>query len=996
MQKIFFVVLFSLVFIADIIMGILAARRRNRRSVTLAVCIFSVALVTFSYMMSVVETNIPGALIMSSFYFIATDLMTLSLCLYSYSLTTRSFHIETFAPVLLIFAFGAADIAIMAGNPWTGLVLTIRDTGEGVVHWEYIHHFWHYMHYTFNYLVALIVMGMFLFMALKVASIYKRKYWNAFFGIALVIVLKTVYIFTNVTMFDISILGYSGLALFYLVSDSGASWNNMVRQASGMILDDIGHPVILFDDKDLFAMCNKDGEAFIPEEKRVSEYSLHNFIEDNNIDPEYEFALDDSAFQWSDTSKGAYRCDLHILKDEKGTLIGRLFTLVENSLEKDLLTSFMTKAAAQKTFDQDDVRLYYPLALLAFDINRLTDINKDYEMSGGDKAIKALADIIRKSVPENSYLLRLEDAVLAAVCQDMDMHKARELSESILNEFAASDILPVSLSAQSAVSVAISGETTVHMCVNEAMSSLRLKKLLDPGSAHSSLLDSLAATQMAGSLETREHIKRTQEMGEKLGRRLELSDNELNSLALLNLLHDIGQVGIPAEILYKPGKLDAEEWKLMKTHVEKGSTIARASKELSGIADCILYHHEAFDGSGYPLGLVGVSIPLLSRINAVIDTFDAITHDRPYRPAQSIAAAVMELKAGAGTQFDPAIVAEFIELLAELYGDEVVDAEYEPITVRPVIHGNDVPVTPVAPRGNIYPLNFARYTLDKDHKVISINPAFTELTGYTYGDLETYSLHQADLLPVEDKDDYLAVVAGLLSTQDAAFAEHRIRSKNGSVRNVMCCAREYFDPDAEENRTELIFVDVSDSNVFRMHLEKSQEAARENISRMEEMIRQDGQTGLFLRRSFKSEVDNILLSRKLRVVLIMMDIDDFKKYNDTCGHSYGDDVIRAVAAALKECLEEGEFAARVGGDEFAVCLRVKPDMPKDSVEALIRSRYTAILSMIQQEFPMVTLSCGAGVSSEERYTFKMVYDAADEAMYEIKKSGKNGLKCNLD
>lgn len=160
-------------------------------------------------------------------------------------------------------------------------------------------------------------------------------------------------------------------------------------------------------------------------------------------------------------------------------------------------------------------------------------------------------------------------------------------------------------------------------------------------------------------------MERTREMAIRLGKALSLSDGELGKLALLAVLHDIGKIAIPHSILLKPGKLTDAEWEIMKTHTEKGYRIANASKELKPIGEYILHHHERWDGGGYPGGLAGDEIPLLSRIITVVDSHDVMVHDRPYHRAMSGEAAEAELRRCSGTQFDPKLVKVFLEVLKE-------------------------------------------------------------------------------------------------------------------------------------------------------------------------------------------------------------------------------------------------------------------------------------------------------------------------------------------
>jgi HD-GYP domain-containing protein (c-di-GMP phosphodiesterase class II) len=142
-----------------------------------------------------------------------------------------------------------------------------------------------------------------------------------------------------------------------------------------------------------------------------------------------------------------------------------------------------------------------------------------------------------------------------------------------------------------------------------------------------------------------------------------LPESAIPDLRLLGRFHDIGKVGIPDSILFKPGRLTEEEYEVMKRHAEIGYRIARASAELAPIADWILKHQEWWNGQGYPLGIKGEEIPLACRILSIVDAYDAMTNDRPYRKAMSDEAAIAELKRCAGTQFDPVLVDEFIHIL---------------------------------------------------------------------------------------------------------------------------------------------------------------------------------------------------------------------------------------------------------------------------------------------------------------------------------------------
>jgi HD-GYP domain-containing protein (c-di-GMP phosphodiesterase class II) len=181
---------------------------------------------------------------------------------------------------------------------------------------------------------------------------------------------------------------------------------------------------------------------------------------------------------------------------------------------------------------------------------------------------------------------------------------------------------------------------------------------------------------LTGALEAKDeytggHIHRVNAYALETGRRLGLSPRELELLQIGSTLHDIGKIGIPESILQKPGPLDDEEWRVMRRHPEIGARILTGVEGLSEVAPIILHHQERWDGRlggpfpGYPAGLKGEKIPLGARIIAVVDTFDAMTTDRPYRDALSLEEARQELQREKGRQFDPEVVDRFLEVLRE-------------------------------------------------------------------------------------------------------------------------------------------------------------------------------------------------------------------------------------------------------------------------------------------------------------------------------------------
>jgi response regulator RpfG family c-di-GMP phosphodiesterase len=187
--------------------------------------------------------------------------------------------------------------------------------------------------------------------------------------------------------------------------------------------------------------------------------------------------------------------------------------------------------------------------------------------------------------------------------------------------------------------------------------------------AYRQLQDTYRATleALGSALDTRDigteaHSRRVHGYALATAREFGVNDDQMTDLAHGVLLHDIGKIGIPDAILLKPGPLTPDEWKTMRTHPEIGARLIANIPFLRGAIPIVRHHHERWDGTGYPLGLRGIDIPLGARIFAVVDAFDAMTADRPYSRAISFGAARAEIRRCAGSHFDPDVVASFMRI----------------------------------------------------------------------------------------------------------------------------------------------------------------------------------------------------------------------------------------------------------------------------------------------------------------------------------------------
>lgn len=208
--------------------------------------------------------------------------------------------------------------------------------------------------------------------------------------------------------------------------------------------------------------------------------------------------------------------------------------------------------------------------------------------------------------------------------------------------------------------------TTIWVLAISSGIFVRIEKnaLRDVAETHEGSLLSLVAALDAREHDTELHSLRVRAYALRLGRELSLDKDKMQILGQASLLHDVGKIGTPDGILLKPGPLDDEEWHVMRQHPETGRRVLLSVPFLREAAKIVYSHHERYDGSGYPKGLAGEKIPLGARIFAVVDVFDALSCDRPYRKKMSYEEVMEEIKKGIGTHFDPRVIEAFMQISA--------------------------------------------------------------------------------------------------------------------------------------------------------------------------------------------------------------------------------------------------------------------------------------------------------------------------------------------
>ncbi len=335
--------------------------------------------------------------------------------------------------------------------------------------------------------------------------------------------------------------------------------------------------------------------------------------------------------------------------------------------QHDLLTGVFNRSHFENELKIFDRSMSLPLSVIMVDVNGLKLTNDMFGHSEGDRLLICVSTILRDCCPPGGIVARIGGDEFCVLLPNITSEEAKRISAAIQKScegFKGSsciDLIYPSVSLGQATK--IHPEELMSAIMIEAESLMQKRKLLERKSLRSSVISSIKTTLFEKSHETEEHAERLVELSKMVGLEMGLADMHLNDLSLLASLHDIGKMGVDEYILCKPGELSEEEWAEIRRHPEVGYRIAKSSPELMPIADYILCHHERWDGKGYPQGLKSKNIPLLSRILAVVDAYDAMTQDRAYRKAAPKDLAIYEIIKHSGTQFDPDVAIVFIKTM---------------------------------------------------------------------------------------------------------------------------------------------------------------------------------------------------------------------------------------------------------------------------------------------------------------------------------------------
>lgn len=479
----------------------------------------------------------------------------------------------------------------------------------------------------------------------------------------------------------------------------------------------------------------------------------------------------------------------------------------------------------------------------------------------------------------------------------------------------------------------------------------------------------------------------------KMTNRYSLPTSRISLIANASVMHDIGKISIPEQILNKPGKLTPEEYEIMKTHSAIGAGMLETvsyfqNEELVKVArDICRWHHERYDGRGYPDSLKGEDIPIAAQVVALADVYDALTNERVYKPAYSHPAAIRMILNGECGAFNPLLLRCLTESAAYLENELKIRSAGR--TSRNEIQN--------AARSLLENGTVSNRTLALLEQERTKYQFFASMSNEIQFEFDV----QADLLTISDwgaawlgvpavisHPQKSEILGGTFSAEEYLDLQQKLRAATpdnpvvtnlynlrvkGEQRWYKAIARPLWVEGESAEWTGVIgkFVDVHEE-----HIEMTQ---------LKSIAQHDGLTGLY-NKGYAQKLITMRLRKELpedrRFAMLLLDLDNFKTANDRHGHLFGDNVLKAVADKLRRCTRDSDVVVRVGGDEFLMFLEYK-----ENLQPLI-DRLFASFSEPYPNFDIRT-SMGISLAPKDGVEYEELFHRADQALYAAKQYGRN-------
>jgi diguanylate cyclase (GGDEF)-like protein/putative nucleotidyltransferase with HDIG domain len=553
------------------------------------------------------------------------------------------------------------------------------------------------------------------------------------------------------------------------------------------------------------------------------------------------------------------------------------------------------------------------------------------------------------------------------------------------------------------------------------------------GRLHLATVEALATAIDAKDQTTHEHVRRVQIYAAGLARIFGLSEAEIEALRAGALLHDVGKLAVPDHILNKPGKLTPAEFEKMKIHTVVGSQILERVGFPYPVAPIVRYHHERWDGQGYPEGLQGEAIPMTARILSVVDCFDAVREDRPYRRGLTREQACKMLANGSGKQFDPQVVSAFITHLLE-FERQIAEsgAQLELSEIEDVKRASTEEGIAAAQAGRVSgrldyldQIKSAQaevYSLYEIARTFSSSLNLEDTIAIFVNKLKHIVPFDTCVIYLYDEEAGVATVEKAVGKHAEAFDGRRVFPGEGVTgwalanRQIFCNTDPALDLgtlklEAREFKTMAAVPLLKNDTIIGVIALYAAGIARysddhtrllETIARLaadsfynalhhaatQEIALTDPLTGLPNSRAFTLQFEqeaNRANRQNTPFCILMMDLDGFKQINDTCGHQTGDAFLNEISRIIAAELRSYDFLARYAGDEFVAIL---PGLTEAALaeltERIVQAVETFKLPVRDGHTVSAGVSIGAARYLTEGTSLERLLRIADRRMYKNK------------
>lgn len=327
----------------------------------------------------------------------------------------------------------------------------------------------------------------------------------------------------------------------------------------------------------------------------------------------------------------------------------------------DQLSGLFNRRFFEEELKRLDVGRNLPLSFIYSDVNGLKTINDAFGHLVGDQLIREVSVAMKTECRADDIIARTGGDEFIILLPNTDSHSVERLADRIRERVEQIKFMEIGTSIAFGWSTKLLADQNSWDVLKSAENMMYQKKILNAASKRNAVIRSILHALMVKSPRENAHSRRVSRICEDIGKAYNLRTDEVRELRTAGELHDIGKIAIDDVILDKTSRLSDGELAQIRQHPETGYRLLNTSNEFYNISEYVLAHHERWDGTGYPRGLSGETIPWKARIIAIADSYDAMTSDRPYHKAMSMEEAIAELKRGSGTQFDPDIAKVYVE-----------------------------------------------------------------------------------------------------------------------------------------------------------------------------------------------------------------------------------------------------------------------------------------------------------------------------------------------